>query len=426
MQLFLSLKVCFSKKFHYRPVDEIVNNIYHPNFGIIFTNGETWKRQQNTFVRIMKDTGFKKSNLKSVIMEVWPRMKESLTDATTIVVGLNETSKPGNNITLEKIELAFMELFTLTFVDKNIFPGGDVPQDYLTKFNTYRICGEQWITANALWWKYPILRHLAPEFSGFVWIKNMIASTGEMLNELVSHHSRDGVSSYINSYLKKIDEAKDKIDKHNGWRALIASLEDYLKGADSLITAIYSLLYCLSRNPNVQEEMRKEIQEGSETYPYCKAVILETLRYVPQAGIGPKHYSDEDIFLDGFKIPAKMGIYLNVLGIVKSERYWEKPEVFNPMRFIGQDGNLVHPKAWIPFSIGNRACPAKSMSKDVMLMLGMKIVSEMELSFSGFVNETANELEYAGMMLVYMQPFKMRVEELSEERKLAIALQEMD
>ena len=65
--------------------------------------------------------------------------------------------------------------------------------------------------------------------------------------------------------------------------------------------------------------------------------------------------------------------------------------------------------------IGNRACPAKAMSKDVMLMLGMKIMSEIELSFSGFVNETANELEYAGMMLVYTKSFKMTVEELSEE-----------
>ena len=409
-----------------RPVDDMVSLIYNPKFGIVFTNGETWKSQRKTFVRLLKKTGFQKSHLKSVIEHIWHKMKEPLTTAPSIVVELNEPMKSSKNESLEKVELALMELLTLIFANKATFPGGNVPRDYLENFNTYRTCGVQWIDANALWYRYPILRHLAPHWSGFVWITDMIGKTEQNLNEIVSLHKNEKEGekegkdvAYIESYLEEIDRTVGEDAKSDGHRALIASLEDLLLGADGIVMALYSLLYCLARNPHVQEEMRKEIREGqeteSETLPYCRAVILETLRYIPQGGIGPQHYSEEDILLDGFKIPAGTDVYPNVMGIFQSKEHWDEPNVFNPKRFLDQDGQLLHPKCWIPFSIGDRTCPAKSFSQDVLFMLGVKMVTELELSFDGFVDEgvsAVNELKYYGMSLVHIHPFKMAVRAL--------------
>ena len=427
-----------------RPVDEMVNQICDPKFGIIFNNGEQWKIQRKSFVRLMKRTGFQTSRLKLVIDHVWLKMKDALTKNFSMVVGVNEPMKFSNNGALEVVEMCLMELLTLTFVDPMLFPGRNVPTNYLKNFNAFRTCGVQWIDANASWYRYPILKYLAPHLSGFVWIKDTTVNTEKNMNEIVSLHKKarqgrrrekrhtettphmplskvkSGIS-YIDSYLDDIDQIEGAEAKHRLHKALIASLKDIFLGADGIVMGFYSLLYCLSRNPHIQNEMRKEMKQGTENLPYCRAVILETQRYIPQGGIGPQHYSEEDVLVDGFRIPAGTDVYPNVMGIFQSKEHWDQPEVFNPMRFLGQDGQLLHPKTWLPFSIGERTCPGKSFSLEVLLMLGMKIVTELDLSFVDFVDKEVNELKYYGMSLVHLNPFKIVVKELESHTTAARA-----
>ena len=256
---------------------------------------------------------------------------------------------------MESMEVAVMEALTLMFADKALFPGGNVPQEILESFNTYHTCGVQWIDANALWYRYPILKYLAPELSGFVWIKDVIARTDKNLEAIVNLHQRrdenynESVAksneSFIDLYLQEIERAAgDDAKCKNLHKALIASLKNCLAGGDGIMMGLFALLYCLARNPKAQEKMRDEIRAETETLPYCRAVILETLRYIPVGGIGPQHYSGEDLFVDGYKIPSGTDVYPNILGISLSKEHWDQPEVFNPMRFFDQDEKVLHPR----------------------------------------------------------------------------------
>ena len=92
----------------------------------------------------------------------------------------------------------------------------------------------------------------------------------------------------------------------------------------TLIAGLYSLLYCLARNPHVQETMRREIEEnlpngekGKLTLPYSWAVVLECLRFIPQAGFGGPHHSEEDIYVGNYKIPAGTDIFPDLLGFLR-------------------------------------------------------------------------------------------------------------
>ena len=75
------------------------------------------------------------------------------------------------------------------------------------------------------------------------------------------------------------------------------------------------------------------------------------------------------------------------------------------------------PKYWIPFEIGARACPGKSFAMDVLFTLGLKIVTELQLSFDGFVDKEAasdeNELKFFGMVFVHVHSFELAVKELT-------------
>ena len=88
---------------------------------------------------------------------------------------------------LDKIEFIMVELSMLTFTTKSVFPGGKVPPEYVELFKTAGLCKSQWVR-DALWWRYPILRRLAPSLSGYTWQTNIIKKEYETLEKIVDLH----------------------------------------------------------------------------------------------------------------------------------------------------------------------------------------------------------------------------------------------
>ena len=246
MQNFLLQKI-FAKKVNKRPVDDMVSLIHDPKYGIIFTNGGEWKKQRKTFVSLLKSTGFQNERVMAVMDHIWPKLKKTLTAAPSMVVGVTEPMENSNCESLHKIDLAMAELMVLTFADKSLFAGGNVPQEYLENINTSKTCGVQWIEQTP-WYRYPILKHLAPDYSGFTWVSEVVAKTKSNLNDIVMLHkkskNRDDVS-YIDAYLEEIDLRKKMGETGIDEKTLIASLDNFLLGGlDGIIAGkVIILLY---------------------------------------------------------------------------------------------------------------------------------------------------------------------------------------
>jgi cytochrome P450 len=123
-------------------------------------------------------------------------------------------------------------------------------------------------------------------------------------------------------------------------------------------------------NPHVMEKAQAEVrsvvgdrrvvQESDlRRLNYMKAVIKEIFRLHPAAPVLVPRESLEDVVIDGYNIPAKTRIYVNVWGMGRDPELWENPETFEPERFMGsgidfkgQDFELI------PFGAGRRICPA--------------------------------------------------------------------
>ena len=89
--------------------------------------------------------------------------------------------------TVDKIELLMVELSILTFTTKSVFLGGKIPPEYLDIFKIAGLCKSQWVR-DALWYRYPILRRLAPDLSGFTWQRDIISKEYETLEKIVDLH----------------------------------------------------------------------------------------------------------------------------------------------------------------------------------------------------------------------------------------------
>ncbi|KAJ6672321.1 CYTOCHROME P450 FAMILY 71 PROTEIN [Salix viminalis] len=147
-------------------------------------------------------------------------------------------------------------------------------------------------------------------------------------------------------------------------------LDMFAAGTDTTFIILDWAMTELIMNPNAMEKAqdevrgvvgdRKVVQESDlPRLNYMKAVIKEIFRLHPPSPVLLPRESLEDVIIDGYNIPAKTRIYVNVWGMGRDPELWENPETFEPERFIGsgidfkgQDFELI------PFGAGRRSCPA--------------------------------------------------------------------
>ncbi|KAJ6358782.1 hypothetical protein OIU76_000499 [Salix suchowensis] len=147
-------------------------------------------------------------------------------------------------------------------------------------------------------------------------------------------------------------------------------LDMFAAGTDTTFITLDWAMTELIMNPNAMEKAqdevrgvvgdRKVVQESDlPRLSYMKAVIKEIFRLHPPAPVLVPRESLEDVIIDGYNIPAKTRIYVNVWGMGRDPELWGNPETFEPERFIGsgidfkgQDFELI------PFGAGRRSCPA--------------------------------------------------------------------
>ncbi|NJM90619.1 MAG: cytochrome P450 [Hydrococcus sp. RU_2_2] len=123
--------------------------------------------------------------------------------------------------------------------------------------------------------------------------------------------------------------------------------------------------YLLSLNPHVENQMRSELESVLGDRPptfndlpnlrYTKMVVEETLRlYPPFWVMGREAIAPDEV--GGFSIPAKSIVLFNIYGVHHNPTYWDNPESFDPDRFTPERSGKRPGAAFIPFSIGSRAC----------------------------------------------------------------------
>ncbi|KAG2156216.1 cytochrome P450 [Suillus clintonianus] len=155
-------------------------------------------------------------------------------------------------------------------------------------------------------------------------------------------------------------------EDHNvKWSA--ASL--YAGGADTTVSAIYSIFLAMTLFPDVQKTAQAEIDAvvGTDrlpsfadrhSLPYTEALVKEVLRWNVVGPTGIAHRLIEDDIHDGYYIPKGSLIIPNIWYMLNDPQTYADPSEFNPERFLAKDGKEAEtdPRT-VVFGFGRRICP---------------------------------------------------------------------
>lgn len=154
----------------------------------------------------------------------------------------------------------------------------------------------------------------------------------------------------------------------------------FFAGFETSSSAMAFTLYELSRHPEIQKRLRKEINDvyerddGKVTYEaingmeYLTMVLNETLRMYPtfafldrEVTLGPHEtgYSLEPF--GDFVLPPGMPVFIPSAGFHRDPKYFPNPLKYDPERFSPENkGNIVS-GTYMPFGLGGHNCIGERM-----------------------------------------------------------------
>ncbi|WCJ21375.1 cytochrome P450 family 71 subfamily B polypeptide 2 [Euphorbia peplus] len=218
------------------------------------------------------------------------------------------------------------------------------------------------------------------------WMDHVTGLIGNLKE--VSKELQDFLDQVIEDHLALMNDDDDKVeDKKYLVDILLCSRNEGLSmqnlkailmdmiigGIDSVATAMEWMMAELMKNPIIrkraQEEVRRVVGKKSEItqtdikeMKYLKCIIKENVRF-HGSGLMPRQTS-ASVKLQGYEIPAKSRVLVNVWAIQRDPTLWDRPDEFVPERFLSSDGDGenddISPKneqVLFSFGGGKRKCP---------------------------------------------------------------------
>ncbi|PBL03455.1 cytochrome P450 [Armillaria gallica] len=193
----------------------------------------------------------------------------------------------------------------------------------------------------------------------------------------------------------------------------------------SSVQVVLSAILAFLLYPEVQAKAQAELDavvghtrlpnfDDRAQLPYINAVVFEALRWNPVTPL-------EDVYR-GYYIPAGATVISNVWAILHEEKDYPNPLVFDPNRFIPEDGKEPQPEPAAAFGFGRRVCPGRHLALNTVWITIASMAAT--LSFSKAIDPEGRVIEpsdtYTDGFVSLPVPFKCAIKARSAQAKALI------
>ncbi|CAJ2512418.1 Uu.00g054330.m01.CDS01 [Anthostomella pinea] len=251
-----------------------------------------------------------------------------------------------------------------------------------------------------------------------------------------SVHDRGGIGKFMALATDVVDSS---LTKSRNWKGTLASFFEQgvtreeaihelvlqiVAGTDSTATGIRMTLLLLVSNPMAYHKLRAEIDNGigkgkvsspikdteARQLPYLQAVIKEGLRTFPvvTATFFKKVPRGGDT-INGYYVPEGTEIGHNVLGIMRSRKYWgDDADAFRPERWLEADTETAEMMSGVLEALWGSG-RYKCLGRVVAQMELNKVFVELLRRFDFAVVNPQNAVEILNPGFFLMSEMRMRV-----------------
>ncbi|MTH80058.1 cytochrome P450 [Paracoccus aestuariivivens] len=309
------------------------------------SNGATWKHQR----RII-DLAFEGGRTRESFPAMW--------DAAEAAVARLEAVADGNEIDIEPhtahvaADVIFRSLFSIPIEDQTASQVFDAFREHQDAQPMVNLGG---LLALPQWARMHNKRALSSARKIRDLIRDLVSQrsaqidAGEAPSDLATK-----LMTTADPVTKKRFSDKEMIDE-------VATF--FLAGHETSASALAWSLYLLAEFPEWQDKLAAEAEQHLAPEFGCmkdllvaRAVFREALRLYPPVAMTVRECKHAETLRDRKASPGAQ-VVLSPWHLHRHERLWERPDHFDPGRWETANGRKCQREAYIPFSMGGRACP---------------------------------------------------------------------
>uniref|UniRef100_A0A665TPY8 Cytochrome P450 2J6-like n=1 Tax=Echeneis naucrates TaxID=173247 RepID=A0A665TPY8_ECHNA len=329
---------------------------------IIFTNGHSWKEQRRFALFTLKYFGVGKRSLESSILNEFIYLSKEFAN--------EKGRKPFNphyiiNKAVSNIicSLVFGQRFD--YCDEKFLKMTHLLDKVI------QIEGSIW---TQLYNAFPMLmKHFpGPHHT----VQKIYSEILKLMKTEIDQHKKDLDPSeprdFIDCYLNEIQKVMDSFFHEE--TLVMCLLDLFVAGTETTSTTLRWALLYMAKYTEIQEKVQAEIDrvigqsrqpsmEDRPKLPYTDAVIHELQRISNIVPLSLPRVTKREVQLEGYKIPKGVTVIPNLTSVLFDKSTWETPYTFNPGHFLNKEGKFVKQAAFIPFSLGKRACLGENLAR---------------------------------------------------------------
>lgn len=162
----------------------------------------------------------------------------------------------------------------------------------------------------------------------------------------------------------------------------------FLAGHETSASALTWALFVLSQTPEALTRIREEVAavagDGPILFQHVRAlgftrnVFREVLRLYPPVSFITR-IALEDDEIGGQAIPSGSLVVVSPWLIHRHRKFWRRPEIFDPDRFLPGRQTKISTLAYLPFGLGPRVCSGASFATTESVLIMASVARRYEI-----------------------------------------------